>query len=420
VPCSGASGGTTLPDDIRIATLANGLRVVTERVPGARSVTIGVWVGVGARDESAESSGASHYLEHLLFKGTEQRSARQIAQAVDAVGGEMNAYTAKEHTAYHVRLPASEVVLGLDLLADVLTAPAFRPDEVDAERQVILEELLLSEDDPDDRVHTLCEELLFPDHPLGREVLGTPDTIDAMGRDEIAAFFRHWYEPTNLVVAAAGDLDHDQVVQRVEAGFTGEATGARPERVRPSVAARSSGTIAKPTEQAHLAMGWRGCSLHDPARYPLAVLNHVLGGGLSSRLFYEIREKRGLCYSVGSYTSSFSDTGALVAAVGTSPSRLDEVRGLIEHEVERLLQDGITAEELTVAKGSLTGSLVLGLEDTASRMGRLGHSLITRGEVTHVDEHLARIEAVDLPGVQQVIGTVLGPAPSVALVGPLD
>lgn len=410
-------------EDIHLATLADGLRVATERVPGARSVAIGVWVGVGARDETDRFGGASHYLEHLVFKGTEQRSARQIAQAVDAVGGEMNAYTAKEHTAYHVRLPAQDLDMGLDLLADVLTSPAFRPDEVDAERQVILEELLLSEDDPEDRVHTLCDELVFPDHPLGREVLGNPETIEGMARADISAFFERWYRPANLVVAAAGDLDHDDVQRRIEAGFSrpeaaGRVSGEQPVRAAPSIGPVRSRTLEKPTEQTHLALGWRACSLDHPDRYPLAVLNHVLGGGLSSRLFYEIRERRGLAYSVGSYTSLYADSGCLVASVGTSPGHLDEVQALLTVEVDKLREDGITAEELRVAQGSLAGSLVLGLEDTASRMGRLGHGLIARNRITPVDEHLARIGAVTLADVHDVAQKVLASESSMALVGP--
>lgn len=401
--------------------LPGGLRVITEHVAGVRSASVGLWIEVGSRDEKAwdpAAHGAAHYLEHLLFKGSDRRSARAIAQTVDAMGGEMNAYTSKEHTAYHLRVPATGVPVAVELLSDVLTSPALRPDDVTAERQVILEELLLSEDDAEDRVSTLCDELLFPGHPLGREVLGTPDTIEATGRDAIATFFDHWYQPANLVVAAAGDLDHGEVHRLVEAGFESRSGGVQPLRSEPPIKTGLAETVAKPTEQAHLAFGWRTCSLHDPARYPLAVLNHVLGGGLSSRLFHEIREVRGLAYSVGSYTSLYSDAGALVAAVGTSPSHLDEVRDLIEAEVANLVADGITDRELAVATGSLSGSLVLGLEDPASRMSRLGHGLISRDHVTPVDEHLARIAAVTQDDVAAVIADVLGSDPCVALVGP--
>lgn len=418
---SGA-GRTVLADglaDVRRATTRHGVRVVTEHMPEARSVTLGVWVGVGGRDEADPVAGASHFLEHLLFKGTERRSAHQIAESIDAVGGEMNAFTAQEHTAYHVRLPAAELRSGLELLADVCTAPAFRLEEVEAERQVILEEILLSEDEPDDRAHTLCAEALFPDHPLGREVLGSAETIEAMSSDDIAAFFAHHYRPANLVVAAAGRLDHDTVMEVVEDGFAHTEHGQVPDRTAPTGAPVPLAVVTRPTEQAHLAIGWRALSQDDPDRYALAVLNHVMGGGLSSRLFQEIREKRGLAYQVGSYTSLYADAGALVAYAGTSPGRLGEVKGLIEAEAGRLETDGITERELQVARGGLSGAMVLGLEDSGSRMARLGAGMVAREHVIPIDEHLARIAAVTGDDVARLATQVLGASSSVAAVGPI-
>ncbi len=412
VPAEGRAG-------VRRDTTGHGVRVVTEPMADARSVTLGVWVGVGSRDEAAPVAGASHFLEHLLFKGTDRRRAHEIAESVDAVGGEMNAFTAQEHTAYHVRLPAAELGPGVELLADVCTAPAFRSDEVEAERQVILEEILQSEDEPDDRAHTLCAEALFPDHPLGREVLGSAATIEAMSRHDIAAFFGHHYRPANLVVAAAGRLDHDAVMEAVEAGFAQAEPGCVPARHAPSRPPEPLAVVTRPTEQAHLAIGWRAVAHDDPDRYPLAVLNHVLGGGLSSRLFQEIRERRGLAYQVGSYTSLFSDAGALVAYAGTSPARLGEVKDLIEAEAERMVADGVTDRELQVAKGGLSGSMVLGLEDSGSRMARLGASVVARDHVTPVDEHVAAIAAVTADDVARVAKQVLGAPSSVAAVGPV-
>jgi predicted Zn-dependent peptidase len=407
-------------EEIHKSVLASGIRVVTERMPEARSVTIGFWVAVGSRDEPEDLSGASHFLEHLLFKGTEHRSAREIAEAVDAVGGEMNAFTSKEHTAYYARLPASELDPGLELLSDVITSPAFRPNEVEAERQVILEELLMDEDDPDDMVHTLLYEALYPDHPLGRETVGTRESIEQLTRDHIAGFFHDHYHPVNLVVAAAGQLDHERVVAGVEACFAGRTGGERPPRNAPDVPPRPLVVQRRDTEQAHVTLGWRAVALDDPDRYPLAVLNQVLGGGMASRLFQEVREERGLAYSVGSGTSLFADTGALVVYVGTAIGRSTEALKVIDGVVADLVADGITPRELEVAKGYLSGSLVLGLEDSGSRMGRLGSSETVRGFVTSVDEHLARVAAVTVDDVRRVAERILAGPRTLAAVGPFD
>lgn len=389
-------------------------------MPEARSVTIGFWLAVGSRDEPEHLAGASHFLEHLLFKGTERRTARDIAETVDAVGGDMNAFTSKENTAYYARLPAHELDLGLELLTDVITSPAFRPHEVEAERQVILEELLMDEDDPDDMVGTLLYEALFPDHPLGWETVGTRESIERLGRDDIAAFFHDHYHPVNRVVAAAGQLDHDQVVKGVEACFAGRSGGERPVRHAPAVDPRPLVVHRRDTEQAHVALGWRSLASDDPDRYALAVLNQVLGGGMASRLFQEVREERGLAYSVGSGTSTFADTGTLVIYVGTAIGRSTEALTVIDGVVGDLVADGITARELEVAQGYLSGSLVLGLEDSGSRMGRLGSSEIIRGYVTSVDDHLDRIAAVTLADVQRVAQRVLGGPRSLSAVGPFD
>ncbi len=400
--------------------LASGLRLVTERMPEARSLSLGVWAGVGARDEPAELAGVSHFLEHLLFKGTPTRSARQIAEAVEAVGGEMNAYTAKEYTAYYLRLPAEELESGLALLADVVSAPALRPHEVEAERQVILEELLMDEDSPEDRVHALVFEGLFPGHPLGRETAGTADTVEAVTRDDIAGFFTRHYGQGSLVVAAAGRFEHDQVASLVGEHLPGLASGHVPPRAAPAVPPTPLVVLRRPTEQAHLALGFRGVARDDPDRYALDVANHVLGGGMSSRLFQEVREERGLAYSVYSSASSYADTGAVVVYAGTAPGRFAGVARLIVGEVERLVADGVTPAERDVAVGFLTGSMVLGLEDSGSRMARLAASETTRGRVVTVDEQLAAYRAVTVDDVRGVLGRVLGGPRTVAVVGPFE
>jgi predicted Zn-dependent peptidase len=407
-------------EDIRETRLANGIRIVTERMPEARSVSLGVWVGVGGRDEPAELAGASHFLEHLVFKGTSTRSARQIAEAVDAVGGEMNAFTNREHTAYYTRLPAAQADLGVAILGDVLTDPAFRPPEVEAERHVILEEILMNLDVPEDHVHTLLAEALFPGHPLGREVLGTRETVEAATRDEIADFFAHWYRPRNLVVVAAGQLEHDRVVDALGPTLGALDGGDRPVRERPADAVEPRAVLDDPTEQAHVAMGWRGVDHFDDDRYALMVANQVLGGGMSSRLFQQVREERGLCYSVYSWASTYQDAGCAGIYAGTAPSRVGELLSVVDDEVAKLVASGVTEGEMAVAKGFIEGSLVLGLEDSGSRMARLGRSLMARDEIVAVDEQLARVHAVTADDVAAVAARVFGGPRALAVVGHVD
>jgi predicted Zn-dependent peptidase len=407
-------------EDIHRAQLPSGVRVVTEAMPSVRSVSIGCWVAVGSRDEPAELAGASHFLEHLLFKGTEERSARAIAEEIDALGGEMNAFTSKEYTAYYLRLPDHAFEWGTELLGDILSRPALRSDEVDAERQVIIEELLMNLDDPDDRAHTMLIESLFPDHPVGREVLGDPDTVGAMSRDEIATFHATHYGPANLVVAVAGNVERDRVLAGVEAHIHGADQSVRPERVQPDGAPVASCVEQRPLEQAHVTVGWRSLDHHDPDRYALAVANQILGGGMSSRLFQEVREQRGLAYSVYSAPSALSDCGTLTVYVGTGPDRLEQTAEVVADVVSAVAAEGVTAAELDVAKGFLAGSLVLGLEDSASRMSRLGSGEAIRGEVVPIDEHVRRIEAVGRDDVARVAARVLGGSRTVAAVGPFD
>jgi predicted Zn-dependent peptidase len=409
-----------LEEGVTSSTLDNGIRVVTERMPDARSATIGVWVRVGGRDEPDDLAGASHFLEHLLFKGTQDRSAREIAEAVDAVGGDMNAFTSREHTAYFTRLPYQELSLGLEILGDVLTEPVFRSHEVDAERQVILEEILMNLDTPEDCVHSLLADALYPDHPLGREVLGTEETVEDLSRDEIAEFFHQWYKPSNLVVVAAGRLEHADVIGGLSGTLGRLSGGERPQRVAPTARPKPVAVQTRTTEQAHICLGWRGLPQSDDDRYALAVANQILGGGMSSRLFQEVREERGLAYSVYSYPSTYSDTGALTIYAGTAPRRATEVLSVVDSIVASLLAEGVTDQELRVAKGYLEGSLVLGLEDSGGRMARLGRSLMTRDDIITVDEHLASIDKVTGDDVSSVLHRVLDSERVLAAVGPFE
>ena len=405
--------------DIERSDLPSGVRLVTERMPEARSVSLGMWFGVGSRDEPAAIAGASHFLEHLLFKGTSERSARSIALAIDAVGGEMNAYTSREHTAYYLRLPVAELRSGLDLLADVVSVPAFRSEELDAEREVIIEELLMSEDTPDDLVMTMLYEHLFPGHPLGRETLGDHATVSAMTRDHVAGFHAEWYRPRNLVVAAAGALEHDEVADRLADFLVDEPPGMAPERRAPAALEGTLVHADRPIEQVHVAVGWRGLPLDDDDRYALWIANQVLGGGMSSRLFQEIRESRGLAYSVFSSPSSYSDSGSLVVYAGTALARLDELLTVVDDVLGAFVADGITDEEHEVAQGFLEGSMLLGLEDSGSRMGRLGSGLVARDEIISVDEHVRRIRKVTPEQVHDVVRRLLDAPRVVSAVGPI-
>jgi predicted Zn-dependent peptidase len=415
----GAADSLSEPE-VQRTVLANGIPVVTERMPEARSVTTGFWVAIGGRDEDSRLAGASHFLEHLVFKGTEHRSARDIAESVDAVGGEMNAFTSREHTAYYTRLPADEISFGLDLLSDVLSEPALRPHEIDAEREVILEELALSEDTPDDKVHSVLADAMFPEHPLGREVLGDADTVAALGRDEIAGFFGEHYRPINLVIAAAGRLEHDDVVDGVKGFLEDVSPGAHVPRQPPAVAPKPLVVHHRPTEQAHIAFGWRAIDQRDPDRFALALGNQIFGGGMSSRLFQEIREQRGLAYSVYSGLSLYADSGLFMAYVGTAPNRAREVKELVEDQVALLERDGITEQELAVARGYVIGSFLLNLEDSGSRMGRLGRSELTLAERLTVDEQVERVRAATVDDVNRVMAKVLRGPRSLAAVGPFD
>jgi predicted Zn-dependent peptidase len=390
----------------RIDRLASGLTVGIEEMPWTRTVSIGVYVGVGARDESAEQSGVSHFLEHLLFKGTADRSAQDISRAVDRVGGDINAFTSKEYTAFFCRLPARYAVLGIELLGDVLTSPSLRDGDVESERQVILEELAMDDDSPDDVVHREFARQVFAGHPLGRDTAGERPTVRSITPDEIRRFHAAHYRAGNTVVAVAGAVRTDEIRHAVDGAFGAfpSGDGTIPRSVPCAVGPDTS--IPDDTEQVHLIVGGRALRRLDPDREALDVVDHVLGGGLSSRLFDEIRERRGLAYSVFSGTASYSDAGAWSIYAGTMPEHAATVRGLIDDELARLAADGITDEELAIAKGFLIGSYEMSLEDSGARMARIGGMLVTTGEVRSVEDQLARWDKVTHDDVRRVIASV--------------
>ncbi|GAA1195750.1 pitrilysin family protein [Streptomyces hebeiensis] len=422
-----SKGGAQRNGTVRRTTLPGGLRVVTETVPSVRSATFGIWVQVGSRDETPALNGATHYLEHLLFKGTRKRSALDISAAVDAVGGEMNAFTAKEYTCYYARVLDTDLPLAIDIVCDMLTGSLIEAADVDAERGVILEEIAMTEDDPGDCVHDLFAETMFGDSPLGRPVLGTVDTINGLDRDRIVRFYKKHYDPTHLIVAAAGNVDHATVVRQVRRAFEKagalsrtDATPLPPRAGRRAVrAAGRVGLLNRKTEQAHVVLGMPGLARTDERRWALGVLNTALGGGMSSRLFQEVREKRGLAYSVYSYTSGFADCGLFGVYAGCRPSQVHDVLKICRDELDRAAAEGLSDEEIGRAVGQLAGSTVLGLEDTGALMNRIGKSELCWGAQMSVDEMLARISAVTPDDVRAVARDVLGQRPSLSVIGPL-
>jgi predicted Zn-dependent peptidase len=396
-------------------------------MPTVRSVTVGIWVGVGSRDEAPSLAGASHYLEHLLFKGTKRRDAMTISSAVDAVGGEMNAFTSKEYTCFYARVLDSDLPLAVDMVCDLVTSSVIKAADVESERGVILEEIAMHEDDPTDMVHDQFAQVLFGAGPLGRPVLGSVESIETIGRGAIAGYYRRRYRPQDMVVAVAGNIDHASVVRLVKAAFVtagladGDATPAGP-RLGAQRAAGVGGVrvVHRTTEQANVVLGTPGMSRRDDRRFALGVLNAALGGGMSSRLFQEVREKRGLAYSVYSYHAQYADTGLFGIYAGCVPRKVDDVLAICREEVEKVINYGITAEELERGKGQLRGSLVLGLEDTGSRMSRIGKAELVHGELLSVDNIIERINKVSLDEVSAVAAEVLAAKPTLAVVGPFD
>jgi predicted Zn-dependent peptidase len=410
---------------VRRTVLPSGLRVVTEDMAGSRSASIGVWVNVGSRHETPTLHGCSHFLEHLLFKGTPERSAMEISVALDAVGGEFNAFTSKEYTVFHARVLDEDLPTAVDVLGDMVTASTLTPADVEAERDVILDEIAMHDDDPDDVVHNLFAHQAWGDSPLGRPIAGTEDSITAMTRDQVHRFYRRHYRPDNMVVAVAGNVDHAAVVRQVReafgrAGFLdGEAAPTPPdqsERAR-RVQAGEARTV-RPQEQVNLVLGVKGLTRTDPRRYALGVLNTALGGGTSSRMFQEVRENRGLAYSVYSFATHHADAGVVGVSVGCLPGKYDAVLEVVRGELAKIAAHGLTDEELERGKGQLKGGLVLGLEDSGSRMSRLGKAELVYDELLSIDEVVRRIEAVTLEDVSVLARELFTQPEILAVVGP--
>lgn len=404
--------------------LESGIRILTEHVPAVRSVSLGAWVGAGSRDEPPELNGATHFLEHLLFKGTPTRSAQQIAELFDAVGGDLNAFTAKEYTCFHSRTLDDDLPMAVEVIADMVEHSLLNDADVDSERQVVLEEIGMHDDAPDDIVFDLFNETVWGDHPLGRRIQGRTETVAAMSRDQVHGYYRLHYHPGNLVFAAAGNVKHEDVVDAVSKAYAHAPAGptriARTGDTAPPL--RSQVRIEpRKLEQSHVVYGTGGLSRNDPDRFALGVLNIVLGGGMSSRMFQEIREKRGLVYSVWSSHTGYAETGLFTVYAATSAKRVREVLSLIREQVHAVADGGITAEELRRGKGHLTGSMVLALEDTGSRMSRLGKSELCHNEILSPDDVANRIAAVTEDDVKAVAQRVLTEQPwALTVLGPVE
>lgn len=410
---------------VRRTVLPGGLRIITEQVPGVRSVSFGVWVGVGSRDETGNMMGSAHYLEHLLFKGTTRRSALEISASIEAVGGDLNAFTTKEYTCYYARVLDADLPLAIDVVCDVVLDALIKPEDVEAERGVILEEIAMHDDDPGDLVHDEFAEAMFGDSPLGRPILGTVDTIAGIERNAINRFYRKRYVPENMVIAVAGNLDHATVVRLVKKAFAGhlseDSSPALPRVGSRRPASRSQvRVVPRVTEQANLVLGMPGLVRNDPRRFAVGVLSTALGGGMSSRLFQEVREKRGLAYSVYSYGQGFADTGVFGVYVGCLPTKIDTVLDVCRSELAKVAYRGLTTEELARGRGQVKGATVLGQEDTGARMTRIAKSELHGEPLLGLDDLLARVDAVTDDDVHELAHELFTAPMTLAVIGPFD
>ena len=408
-------------DDFNKVTLGNGIRIVTKRMPNARSVTMGVWVNVGARDERPEESGLSHFIEHMIFKGTEKRSAVQIAKEFDAIGGQCNAFTSKENTCYHAKVIDTCLGAMVELLSDIFLNSVFHANEVERERQVILQEIKMLEDTPDEHVHVLMAQAVWGNHPLGRSVLGSPETVAEFDSATIKEYFGRAYQPERIVVAAAGNLEHEAFGALVSRAFAVVRERNRfPERTVPAMD-RVISAHPKNLEQVHICVGTKGVHVTDPRRYAGSVLNVILGGNMSSRLFQEIRERRGLAYAVYSFLASYSDTGMCGVYVGADQSHIREILEIIITEMKKIKEEPVDSTELKNAKAYLKGGLYLGAESTENQMTRLAHNEIHFGRHIPLKEVEGDIEKVTAEDILELSRDIFqNDSASLTLLGPVD
>jgi predicted Zn-dependent peptidase len=400
--------------------LPNGLTLVTESMPHVRSVAIGVWLKRGSRHETPGQTGISHFIEHMVFKGTRNRSAEVIAAQVDSIGGHMDAFTAKEYASFHLKVLDEHLPLAVDILGDIVANPLFDPEEMAKEKKVIFEEINMVEDTPDDLVMELLTEAFWPDHPLGRPILGTKKSVSSFKRAQLASFFKEAYRPSNIVIAAAGHLEHKDTSALIARHFGalgrgGAGKNGGPPRPAAKIVTRSK----KELEQVHLCMAAPGLSQSHPDRYGMYILNTVLGGSMSSRLFQNVREKRGLVYSISSGVTSYSDAGVLTVYAGTSLDSVDQVVKLTIEEFRRIKGERLPADELRRAKDHLKGSLMLSLENTGSRMSHLARQEIYFGRRFSLDEIIGGIESVTDEDVPRIASAIFAGGLGVSILGNL-
>jgi predicted Zn-dependent peptidase len=409
-PATGVGG------EYRRTILPNGIRLLTEWIPHVRSVAIGVWVDTGSRHEPVERVGISHFIEHLVFKGTESRSAEDIARAVDSVGGQMDAFTTKEHTCFYVTVLDEHLPLATDLLADILLHPRFDAGDIEREKTVVLQEFGMVEDTPDDVIHDLFAERVWPRHPLGRPILGDRKIVQALDRDTILHYFRTEYSPERITIAAAGHVGHEQLVDLLGSRFRDFRQASASRTPEPPVPATSVDLVERPLEQVHFVLGGRGLEQDAPERYALFLLNTILGGSMSSRLFQVVREREGLVYSIHSGNAAFRDSGLFYVYAGTEPAHFGRVIELTLQELRLLRADGVSDDELRRAKDHLKGSMMLSLESTGSRMTRIAKQELYFRRPFTFDEILADLERVTVKDLKELGERLLdGPLSLVAL-----
>jgi predicted Zn-dependent peptidase len=403
---------------IRTTTLENGLRVVSDPMAAVESVSLGVWVGVGTRYERPEMNGVSHLLEHMAFKGTKRRSALAIAEEIEAVGGHINAYTTRESTAYYVRVLKEDVALGVDLIADILQNSTMETEELERERTVILQEIHQANDSPDDVVFDNFQEAAYPDQPMGRQVLGDANIVGSMGRDIIMDYMDNHYNANTMVLSAAGSIDHDELVTLARDSFSDLPKGEQASR-EPANYTGGQSIIARELEQAHLLLGFEGVDYEDPDFYSAAVLSTLFGGGMSSRLFQEIREKRGLVYSIYSFVPSYSDSGLFGIYAGTGEEETQELIPLVCDEIKKIC-DGVGADELTRARAQIKASILMGLESSSSRCEQLARQMMVFGRPLPTEEVVANIESVGRDAILNTAQRIFSSPLTVAALGPIS
>ncbi len=404
---------------VQVLTCQNGVRIVAEEMPHVRSLSVGIWVNAGSRYETLEENGITHFIEHMLFKGTKNRTARQIAEQFDRIGGEINAFTSKEHTCYFAKVLDHHAGLAVEILADMFFNSLFTEEDIGRERQVVLEEIYMSEDDPADDVHEKLWSVMYPNDALGRPILGTPETLATFNEEMIRQYMAKHYGPKNVVISVAGHITGG-LLEAIETLFGTYSASAESEVAHPSYPAFAAGEVVKTrdTEQAHIAISFPAIGVKDPQTYSFIALNNIIGGNMSSRLFQDVREERGLAYSVFSYQSCYEDVGAYTIYASTSKQNLDTLQQQIDQTLFDVVAGGVTETELENAKEQLKGSFVLGLEGTEEHMNRNGVNELIHQQHRSVDEVLANIDAISMDTIDELITKILLNEPAIAIIGP--